>query len=256
MVEATGVMANGRITPEDSGLWKDSQIAPLKRIVKFAHSQGQKIAIQLAHAGRKASTVAPWLGGNIASKEVNGWPDDVWAPSAIPFNDKFPQPKEMSLAMIDEFKAAWVAAVKRSVEAGFDAIEVHNAHGYLLHEFLSPVTNKRTDKYGGSFENRIRLTLETIELTRANIPKDMPIILRISATDWLEESEPNMESWRLEDSVKLAKAVEDKIDVLDVSSGGNHPSQHIHTGEPGTPYQAVSLPSPSGSLPSIILTSP
>lgn len=153
----------GRITPEDSGLWKDSQMEPLREIVEFAHSQNQKIMIQLAHAGRKASTVAPWLSsGAVAGKDLNGWPDDVWAPSAMSWNEHHAQPKEMSLQDIEDFKAAYAAAVRRAVQIGFDAIEIHNAHGYLLHEFLSPVSNKRTDKYGGSFENRTRLTLEVV----------------------------------------------------------------------------------------------
>lgn len=162
-VEATGVLPNGRITPEDVGLWKDSQIAPLKDVVEFAHSQSQKIMIQLGHAGRKASTVAPWLSsGAVAGKELNGWPDNVWAPSAIPWNEHHAQPKAMSLQDIADFKAAFVAAVQRALKAGFDAIEIHNAHGYLLHQFLSPVSNQRTDAYGGSWENRVRLTLEIV----------------------------------------------------------------------------------------------
>lgn len=129
-VEATAVTPQGRITPEDSGLWKDSQIEPLRKVVEFAHSQGQKMMIQLAHAGRKASTVAPWLSaGDLAGKELNGWPDDVYAPSAIPWNEKHAQPKEMTLQDIEDFKAAWGDSVKRAIKAGFDAIEIHNAHG-------------------------------------------------------------------------------------------------------------------------------
>jgi 2,4-dienoyl-CoA reductase-like NADH-dependent reductase (Old Yellow Enzyme family) len=170
-VEATAVTPQGRITPEDVGIWQDSQIEPLAKLVEFAHSQNQKIMIQLAHAGRKASTVAPWLsGGDVAGEDVNGWPDDVWAPSAIPWNEKHAVPKEMSLEDIEGFKEAFGEAVKRALKAGFDVIEIHNgesigeldyevaltkwllsAHGYLLHEFLSPVSNKRTDKYGGSW---------------------------------------------------------------------------------------------------------
>lgn len=162
-VEATSVTAAGRITPEDSGLWKDSQIEPLAKVVEFAHSQNQKIMIQLGHAGRKASTVAPWLSsGEIAGKDLNGWPDDVWAPSAIPWNEKHATPKEMSLQDIADFKKAFADSVKRALKAGFDAIEIHNAHGYLLHSFISPVSNTRKDKYGGSFENRTRLTLELV----------------------------------------------------------------------------------------------
>lgn len=236
-VESTAVTPEGRITPEDVGLWKDSQIAPLKRIVDFAHSQSQNIMIQLGHAGRKASTVAPWLsGGEVAGKDLNGWPDDVLAPSAIKWNEHHAQPKEMSLNDIQAFKDAFLASVKRALQAGFDAIEIHNAHGYLLHSFLSPVSNTRTDQYGGSFENRTRLTLEVVELVRNAIPKDMPLFLRISATDWLEKAEGIKESWTADDSVRLAPLLADKgVDLLDVSTGGNHEKQHPHV-EPA--YQA------------------
>ena len=236
-VEATSVVEEGRITPEDSGLWKDSQIEPLRKAVEFAHSQGQKMMIQLGHAGRKASTVAPWLSsGDLASLELGGWPDNVYAPSAIAFNENHAMPKAMTKEDIQNFKRAYVAAVKRALKAGFDAIEIHNAHGYLLHEFLSPVSNKRADEYGGSFENRTRLTLELVGLVREVIPDDMPLWLRISATDWLEETELKDQSWTVEDTVRLAKILAEKgVDVLDVSSGGNHPLQHIHA---GPAYQA------------------
>ncbi|KIV80126.1 hypothetical protein PV11_07647 [Exophiala sideris] len=239
LVEATAVTPEGRITPEDSGLWEDGQMAPLKRIVEFAHSQNQKIGIQLGHAGRKASTVAPWLSlGDTAQKEANGWPDDTVAPSAIAFQSSFPHPNALTLEGIQRIKDGFVAAVKRAVEVGFDVIEIHNAHGYLLHEFLSPVSNKRTDQYGGSWENRTRLTREIVEATRAVIPESMPLFLRISADDWLKEQpEPEFaESWTIEDTVKLAPILADLgVDLLDVSSGGIHPKQHIHGG-PG--YQA------------------
>ncbi|OLN86755.1 putative NADPH dehydrogenase C23G7.10c 3 [Colletotrichum chlorophyti] len=230
-VEATAVQPRGRITPEDVGLWKDSQIEPLKKVVEFAHSQNQKIMIQLAHAGRKASTVAPWLSsGSVAGEDLNGWPDDVHAPSAIAWNEKHAQPKEMTLKDIEDFKLAFAASVRRALKAGFDAIEIHNAHGYLLHEFLSPVSNTRTDKYGGSWENRVRLTLELVEETRAIIPQDMPLFLRISATDWLEEQKDIPESWTVDDTVKLAPLLAERgVDLLDVSSGGNHERQHPHS---------------------------
>ena len=239
MVEATSVTPQGRITPEDSGLWIDSQMEPLKRIVEFAHSQGQKIGLQMAHAGRKASTVAPWLSsGAVATKEVHGWPDNVWAPSAIAYSEKLPMPKELSKRDIDELKKAWLASLNRAIACGFDVIEIHTAHGYLLHSFLSPASNKRTDDYGGSFENRTRLTREIVELTRANMPKDMPLFLRISATDWLENEE-GMESWKVEDTVELAAVIASMgVDLIDVSSGGLSPKQKVKTG-PG--YQVVSL---------------
>lgn len=269
--EATSVTANGRITPQDSGLWLDSQIEPLRQVVEFAHSQGQKIGIQLAHAGRKASTVAPWIsGGATATEKVGGWPHDVQAPSAIAFAGTYPDPKELTLQEIEEFKTAWVAGVRRALKAGFDVIEIHNAHGYMLHEFLSPISNKRSDKYGGSFENRVRLTLEIVDLTRKEIPKEMPLFLRISATDWLEEVEPDTPSWRIENTVELAKLLVGNVDLLDVSSGGNSVKQHIHAGPldstpGGVAYQSVrfppmllsNLPFPSNlSLPSIPTTIP
>ncbi|KAK4693456.1 hypothetical protein P7C71_g3950, partial [Lecanoromycetidae sp. Uapishka_2] len=210
---------------------------PLKRIVEFAHSQGQNIGIQLGHAGRKASTVAPWLSaGDIATEDVNGWPDNCYAPSAVAYSEKLPQPKEMTKDDIEGLKKAWVASVKRALVCGFDVIEIHNAHGYLLHSFVSPASNKRTDEYGGSFDNRTRLTREIIQLTRQTIPKDMPLFLRISATDWLEEEESIPESWKVEDTVKLAEVIAEMgVDLLDVSSGGLHPKQKVKTG-PG--YQA------------------
>ncbi|KAI4271786.1 MAG: hypothetical protein LQ337_005753 [Flavoplaca oasis] len=235
MVEATAVTPEGRITPEDSGLWKDSQMAPLKYTVDFAHSQGQKVAIQLAHAGRKASTVAPWLSRSaVAPQSIGGWPDNVLAPSQVGY-EGLANPRAMTRDDIKHFKIAWVAAVQRAVKIGFDVIEIHNAHGYLLHSFLSPASNKRTDEYGGSFVNRIRLTLEILELTRQNVPREMPIFLRISATDWLDQ-EKDMDSWKLEDTIHLAEILATKgLDLLDVSSGGLHPKQQVKSG-PG--YQA------------------
>jgi len=236
-VEATSVTPEGRITPEDSGLWQDSQIAPLKRIVEFAHSQNQKIAIQLGHAGRKASTVAPWLSrGDTAEKEAGGWPTEVLAPSAIAFQDTYPNPNALTLEGIKRIKDGFIDAAKRSVEAGFDVIEIHGAHGYLIHEFLTPVSNQRDDQYGGSFENRTRFARETVEAVRAVIPKEMPLFFRISATDWLEGQEEYPESWTVEQTVKLAPILAELgVDFLDTSSGGGHPAQKI-TGGPG--YQA------------------
>lgn len=148
IVEATSVLPNGRISPEDSGLWKESQIAPLKRITDYIHSQGQKVGIQLSHAGRKASTLAPWHGQrgkpHVATEDVGGWPDNVWGPSAIPFSPTYPQVKEMTLEQIKELAEAFSAAAKRALEAGFDMIEIHGAHGYLLTEFMSPLSNVST----------------------------------------------------------------------------------------------------------------
>lgn len=238
-VESTSITPEGRITPEDVGLWEDGQIEGLKRIVDFAHSQGQKMAIQLGHAGRKASTVAPWLSmGDTALEEVNGWPDNVLAPSALPFSDSFPTPKALTKEQIQNLKTAFVDSVKRALKAGFDVIEIHNAHGYLLHEFVSPVSNKRTDEYGGSFENRTRLTLEIVEATRAVIPDDMPLFLRISGTDWLDGQKDEFpESWTVEDTARLVPLLAERgVDLVDVSSGGIHPKQAIGKSEKA--YQA------------------
>ncbi|RDB27988.1 NADPH dehydrogenase afvA [Hypsizygus marmoreus] len=237
MVEATSVLPEGRITPEDSGIWSDAHIVPLAEIVEFAHSQGQKMGIQLGHAGRKASTVAPWISGEAtASEAVGGWPDNVWGPSTIPYEQTYPKPKELTREGIATIVKAFFDAAKRAAKAGFDVVEIHNAHGYLLHSFLSPVSNNRTDDYGGSFENRIRLTLEVVDAVRAAIPNDMPLFLRISATDWLEESLPFEQSWRSEDTVRLSPILHAHgVDFLDVSTGGNHPAQRI---KGGPAYQA------------------
>jgi len=237
MVESTSITPEGRITPEDTGLWSDDQIDSFAQIVTFAHSQNQKIGIQLGHAGRKASTVAPWLSmGATATEAANGWPDDVVAPSAIRFNDAFPMPKELTLAGIERLKRAYVDAARRALRAGFDVIEIHHAHGYLLHSFVSPVSNKRTDQYGGSWENRTRLTLEIVDAVRSVIPPDMPLFLRISATDWLEETLPSEPSWTSQDTVRLAGLLaEHGVDLLDISSGGVHPAQKIRG---GPAYQA------------------
>lgn len=232
IIEATGVVPEGRITPGCVGLWKDSQIAPLRQVVEFAHSQGQKIGIQLAHAGRKASTVPPWLGGVTATNAVGGWTENVKGPSAIPFAEGDIVPKEMTKDDIKEVKDAWVAAVHRAMAAGVDLIEIHCAHGYLLSSFLSPSSNKRTDEYGGSFENRIRLPLEIAQLTRDAVGPDVPVFLRVSATDWLENSLPEEQGWKLGDTVKLAQALAEQgaIDLIDLSSGGVHASQKVASG--------------------------
>ncbi|KYK60832.1 hypothetical protein DCS_01970 [Drechmeria coniospora] len=238
MIEATAVQANGRITPEDSGIWLDAHVDTLKKHVDFAHSQGALIGIQLAHAGRKASTVAPWLSaGATATEEVGGWPHDVVGPAEEPFADHYPTPRAMTLAEIARFKVDFLAAVSRAVRAGFDVVELHFAHGYLVSSFLSPAVNRRTDQYGGSFENRVRLALELVEATRAAIPDDMPLFVRISATDWLDTNPAwNGDSWTAEESIKLARLLAVRgVDVLDVSSGGNHAQQKV-VGGPA--YQA------------------
>ncbi|KAM0544988.1 hypothetical protein ACHAPJ_011569 [Fusarium lateritium] len=244
MVEATAVQNHGRITPQDVGLWEDGQIEPLKRIITFAHSQNQKIGIQLSHAGRKASCVSPWLSVNaVAAEEVGGWPDEIVGPSAIAQEEGInPVPKALTKRDIEQLKADFVDAAKRAIKAGFDVIEIHSAHGYLLHQLLSPVSNQRTDKYGGSFENRIRLLLEIVDLVRAAIPESTPLIVRISATDWFEY-DSNLkkefpESWTLEQTTQLARILpEHGVDLLDVSSGGVHPKSAIAI-RSGPAYQA------------------
>ncbi|KAK6507749.1 hypothetical protein TWF481_006171 [Arthrobotrys musiformis] len=238
VIEATAVVPEGRISPHDSGLWQDSQIEPLKKVVDFAHSQNQKIGIQLAHAGRKASTVAPWLSRKaIATEKTGGWPNKVNGASAVPFDVGNPIPHALTIPEIEEIKEAWGAATRRAVAAGIDVVEVHAAHGYLLHSFYSPASNFRTDKYGGSFENRIRLLREIIEVTKANSKPETLIFVRFTGSDWLE-FDTSIESWKTEDAVKLAQvlAKDGNVDFFDVSSAANSPKQQIKSG-PG--YQRV-----------------
>ena len=232
ITEVTSVLANGRITPEDTGLWKDSQIAPLKRVADFLHSQNQKLGIQLGHAGRKASTCAAWLkkeGGPVitATEDVGGWPDDVMGPSAICWGEGFPShPREMSKQDIQDVINAFRDSAKRAVAAGVDVIEIHAAHGYLLCSFLSPLSNQRTDDYGGSFDNRTRLLREVIKVVREVIPSGMPLLLRVSSTEWMEAEAT--ESWDIPSTIRLAKLLPALgVDLLDVSSGGNNVKQKV-----------------------------
>ncbi|KUI67910.1 hypothetical protein VM1G_02600 [Cytospora mali] len=230
VLEASAVLPNGRISPEDSGLWKDSQMAPLRRVVGFVHSQGHKVGIQLSHAGRKGSTLAPWHGQrgrpHVATEEVGGWPGNVWGPGSIPFSDTYPDVIEMSKEQIRETVEAFGKAARRAVEVGFDVIEIHGAHGYLINQFMSPLSNPRTDEYGGSFENRTRFLIEVIQSVRGAIPDTMPLFLRISMTEWMEWS--GKESWDLAQSIRLARLLPDLgVDLLDCSSGGNHHEQKI-----------------------------
>lgn len=237
MIEATAVVPNGRITPEDVGIWSDDHISGLSQLVTFAHSQSQKIGIQLAHAGRKASNIAPWIEGPpTATEAVGGWPDDVWAPSALAYEEAYPMPKALSTEAVKGLVKEFGKAAQRAVKAGFDTVEIHGAHGYLIDEFMRPASNKRTDEYGGSFENRVRLLLEVVDEVRGVIPDGMPLFVRVSATDWLEEATPDEPSWRSEDTVRLAPILFERgVDFLDVSSGGNHPKQQI---KGGPAYQA------------------
>lgn len=220
MVEATAVEARGRISPGDLGLWNDQQIEPLARISRFLKSQGAVPALQLAHAGRKGSTTAPWQGGKPI---LDG--DDAWqpvAPSALPFADGSPVPHELTTPEIAAIAQQFRAAAHRALDAGFEIVELHAAHGYLIHEFLSPLSNLRTDEYGGSFENRVRFVLETIQAVRDVWPARLPLFLRISASDWSENG------WTIEDSVNLSRlAAPLGVDLIDCSSGGNMPRAQI-----------------------------
>ncbi len=212
--EATAVTAQGRISPEDHGIWKDEHIEMLARIASFVHSQGAPIGIQLAHAGRKASTRNPWMGRGASPPEEGGW--DVVGPSAVAFSPAYPPVTALTIDGIAEVVDAFAAAAKRAVTAGFDVVELHAAHGYLLHEFFSPLSNDRTDQYGGSLENRMRIVVECAEAIRGVIPEAMPLWTRISATDWTDCG------WTIDDSVELARALKSAgVDLIDVSSGGN-----------------------------------
>jgi 2,4-dienoyl-CoA reductase-like NADH-dependent reductase (Old Yellow Enzyme family) len=232
MTEAAAVLAEGRITPQDLGLWKDEHIAGLKRIVEFLHGQGARAAVQLAHAGRKASMARPWAPEQRSLTPSEGGWKNVVAPSAIPFAENYAQPNALDLGGIQTITRAFTRATERALEAGFDVVELHAAHGYLLHEFLSPLSNRRSDQYGGSFENRIRLVVEVVDAMRAVWPAELPLLVRISATDWAEGG------WDVEQSVALAKVLkEHKVDLIDVSSGGMTPQQAMPVG-PGyqTPF--------------------
>ena len=223
MVEATAVEARGRISPGDMGIWKDEHIEPLARIARFIKSQGAVPSIQLAHAGRKASCQLPWEGDACIPISEGGW--QTIAPSPIPFEPTDTVPVELSKEEIKSLVDAFVQATKRALKAGFEVIEIHSAHGYLLHEFLSPLSNVRTDEYGGSFENRIRFLLEVTDAVRAVVPDELPLFVRISATDWKEGG------WDLDESVKLAAELRQHgVDLIDTSSGGLVPDAKITVG--------------------------
>ncbi len=221
--EATGVSTEGRISPSDAGIWNDEQVKGYKRITKFIKENGSIAGIQLAHAGRKASTYEPWNGNGGVPKDKGGW--TPVAPSPIAFNEKYIKPDELSEKEIENIIVQFVQAAKRSLEAGYEVAEVHAAHGYLLHEFLSPLSNKRTDKYGGSLENRMRLVLEISAQVRKIWPQELPVFVRISASDWVDGG------WDVKQSTELCKKLKDiGIDLIDVSSGGLTPDAKIVTG--------------------------
>jgi 2,4-dienoyl-CoA reductase-like NADH-dependent reductase (Old Yellow Enzyme family) len=228
--EATAVSPEARISPSDLGIWKDEHIQKLKQINEFIVSQNSIPGIQLAHAGRKASVSAPWLGNKKLDFAHGGW--QTFAPSAIAYHEDEPFfPEALDKTGIQKVVSDFKEATKRAVEAGYQVMEIHGAHGYLLHQFLSPLTNVRTDEYGGIFENRIRFTLEIIEGVQSEWPSDLPLFVRISATDWAEGG------WSPEESVRLSAILKEKgVDLIDVSSGGLVSHQHIEL-KPGYQVQ-------------------
>lgn len=215
MVEAAAVEARGRITPFDLGIWSDEHGRALEGIVQLLERHGAVPGLQLAHAGRKGSTARPWEGREPLDESRGGW-SPLAAPSAIPFDERHATPEALSEEGLAEVKGAFAAAARRALDAGFRLIEIHAAHGYLLHEFLSPISNRRTDAYGGTFPNRVRFLEEVVAEVRTVWPDSLPLLVRISATDWHEGG------WTVEDSVSLAKRLKDLgVDLIDCSSGGN-----------------------------------
>jgi 2,4-dienoyl-CoA reductase-like NADH-dependent reductase (Old Yellow Enzyme family) len=215
LTEASAVTADGRISSADLGIYADDHVEPLARIFRFIEERGAVPGMQLAHAGRKASTAEPFKGGGPVSPADGGW-EPIWAPSAIPFREGWQVPRAMSVADIDKVVRAFAAAARRLLDAGGKIAEIHAAHGYLLHEFLSPLSNHRDDDYGGSFENRTRIVRDVVDAIRGVWPERLPLWVRISATDWTEGG------WTIEDSVALAAQLKDRgVDLIDCSSGGN-----------------------------------
>jgi 2,4-dienoyl-CoA reductase-like NADH-dependent reductase (Old Yellow Enzyme family) len=234
LAEATAVAPDGRISPQDLGIWSDAHGDALAPVADFVRRQGAVPGIQLAHAGRKGSITRPWEGGDPVPADAGGW--EVVGPTDDPYPRETPQPtRALSRDEVEDVVAAFAAGAERARDAGFEVVEVHAAHGYLIHEFLSPVTNHRGDEYGGSFENRTRLLREVTAAVRSVWPEDRPVFVRISATDWL----PDRESWTVDSSVRLAPLlVEAGADLIDVSGGGVHPDQQVPPAGPGyqVPY--------------------
>jgi 2,4-dienoyl-CoA reductase-like NADH-dependent reductase (Old Yellow Enzyme family) len=215
IAEATSVSPEGRISPHDLGIWQDTHVEPLRRITNFIAAQGSVPGIQLAHAGRKASVDVPWRGGRALDETEGGW-RPLFAPSAEAFSSRTAVPAAMTKADIERIIGDFARATSRALDAGFKIIELHGAHGYLLHEFLSPLSNMRKDEYGGSFENRIRFVLETVDAVRHVWPDDLPLFIRLSSTDWTEGG------WDIVQSTELARILRDRgVDLIDASSGGN-----------------------------------
>lgn len=233
--EATAITAQGRISPQDLGIWKDEHVPALAETVRYITDNGAVAGMQLAHAGRKASTARPWDGGKPVGPEKDGWTPIV-APSPLPFMEGYQTPAALDEAGIRAVVEAFGSAAKRALTAGFGVVEIHSAHGYLLHEFLSPISNQRTDRYGGSLENRTRIVREVVESVRRVWPERLPLFLRISSTDWVPEGGPVPRSlggggWTPDDSVELARMVKPLgVDVIDCSSGGTLPRTDIPLG--------------------------
>ena len=224
LTEASAVTADGRISPDDLGIWDDAHIEPLRRIFSFITQQGSAPGMQLAHAGRKASTSAPWKGGKPLSPEKGGW-SPIFAPSPLAFAEGYQTPRELTRQEIMGVVDAFTRAAQRAASAGAKIIEIHGAHGYLLHSFLSPLSNHRTDEYGGSFANRIRILCEVVDAVRKVWPERYPVFLRISSTDWTEGG------WTVDDSIALVRVLQSHgVDLVDCSSGGNVASARIPTG--------------------------
>lgn len=224
LTEAAAVTPEGRISPHDLGIWDDAHVEPLRRVTRFVERHGAVAGIQLAHAGRKASTRRPWEGGGMAPAEEGGWAEVV-APSAVPFAEGYPAPRALDAAGLARVVESFRDAAVRALEAGFRVAEVHAAHGYLLHSFLSPLSNRRDDAYGGGFEGRVRLPLEVVAAVRAVWPERLPLLVRISASDWVEGG------WDVEQSVELARRLRDAgVDLVDCSSGGLVPNAKIEAG--------------------------
>lgn len=214
--EATAVEPRGRISPDDLGIWSDDHIEPLARICRFVAEQGCVPVLQIAHAGRKACTWAPFKGEGAVLPEEGGW--KIIGPGDLPFSPRHQTPQAMDKSTIDEVQNAFMNAAVRALKAGFEIVEIHSAHGYLSHSFLSPISNNRRDEYGGSFENRTRFLRETVGRVRSVWPESKPLFVRLSCTDWMDEG------WNLEDTVKLAANLRDEgVDLIDCSSGGGHP---------------------------------
>jgi 2,4-dienoyl-CoA reductase-like NADH-dependent reductase (Old Yellow Enzyme family) len=215
IAEATAVLPEARISPQDLGIWSEAHIEPLARIALFIHSQGSVAGIQIAHAGRKASTARPWDGAGKLTEQEGGW-NDIVAPSAVAFAPNYPMPAAVTVERIASIVDAFGKAAQRALDAGFRVLEIHSAHGYFLHEFLSPLSNHRSDQYGGSFENRTRIVREVVNRVRQYWPERLPLLIRISATDWVEGG------WNTDQAVELARSLRTLgVDLVDCSSGGN-----------------------------------